>query len=239
MQYALQNLMDSHDTDRLASMIVNAGPAAVCAAGSIRLRHRRVAAVRAGVRRPQAERPRAARAAAGGAAADDVRRAADDLLRHRSRHVGRRRPVRPHADGVAGAEVRTAAGAIRWVGRGGRTRWRSTKRCSTSIERRSRCGETARRCGAARSSSSPPTIRPSFSAFAAADGDETLLVGLNRGDDAVSLEDSARRRARRVEQVFTASGDVDQFTDRSQTAAKRSSPCRPSMASCCELSPKE
>jgi cyclomaltodextrinase len=24
-QYALQNLMDSHDTDRLASMIVNAG----------------------------------------------------------------------------------------------------------------------------------------------------------------------------------------------------------------------
>ena len=25
MQYALQNLMDSHDTDRLASMIVNAG----------------------------------------------------------------------------------------------------------------------------------------------------------------------------------------------------------------------
>ena len=25
MQYALQNLIDSHDTDRLASMIVNAG----------------------------------------------------------------------------------------------------------------------------------------------------------------------------------------------------------------------
>ena len=90
MQYALQNLIDSHDTDRLASMIVNAGQRPYAQAEPIRLRHRRLAAVRAGLRRAEAERPRATRAAARGVIADDVCWAANDLLRHRGGHVGRR-----------------------------------------------------------------------------------------------------------------------------------------------------
>ena len=60
MQYALQNLMDSHDTDRLASMIVNAGRRPYSQPEPVRLRHRRLAALRADLRRAEAERSRAA-----------------------------------------------------------------------------------------------------------------------------------------------------------------------------------
>ena len=100
--------------------------------------------------------------------------------------------------------------------------------------RRDSPGAAARR----RSSSSRPTTRPSSSAFAASDGDETLLVGFNRGDDAVSRGRFRSRRANQSSQVFTASGEVDQRYDRAEGRAKRSSRCRPSMASCCGCRPR-
>ena len=102
MQYALQNLIDSHDTDRLASMIVNAGRRPYAQPErfdyDIGVSPRYVPSY--DVRKPNDRERRDS--AAGRAVADDVRRAADDLLRHRGRHVGRRRPVRP---------------ACRWSGR--------------------------------------------------------------------------------------------------------------------------
>ena len=103
MQYALQNLMDSHDTDRLASMIVNAGrrPYAQPARFDYDIGVSPRYVPDYDVRKPNDRR--AAHPAAGRAVADDLRRRADDLLRHRSRHVGRRRSVRPDADGLAGA----------------------------------------------------------------------------------------------------------------------------------------
>jgi glycosidase len=48
-----------------------------------------------------------------------------------------------------------------------------------------------------------------FLAFRRAHGDETLLVGLNRGDAPFSWK--IPRRDERVSQVFTASGDVGAF----------------------------
>ena len=57
-QFALLNLIDSHDTDRVASMIVNAGQRTVRAAGSIRLRRRCVAAPWFKLQRAQANHRR-------------------------------------------------------------------------------------------------------------------------------------------------------------------------------------
>ena len=89
------------------------GPAAVSAPGPIRLRHRRAGSPRhVGPIRRAGSRTAEERAdpAARRSVADDLRRCTDDLLRHRGRHVGRRRSLRPHADGLGRPGVRARAG---------------------------------------------------------------------------------------------------------------------------------
>ena len=77
-----------------------------------------------------------------------------------------------------------------------------------------------------------------FLAFRRSDAKETLLVGLNRGGEAIQVEHAARSRREVASQVFTASGEVDQVHDRAARTGRRSSPCRRSMEWCCECRPR-
>ena len=213
-QYALQNLMDSHDTDRLASMIVNAGrrpykePNRFDYDIGVSPRYVSDYDVR------QAERSRAARAAAGRAVADDVRRRADDLLRHRGRHVGRRRSVRPDADGLAGDVVRSAAGRSAGPAAagesGGVRRW-----AVQVLSGGDQVSTRQSRAAARRLEFVATDDQAEFLAFRRSDATDTLLVGLNRGGKPFKWN-VPLATGETASQVFTASGEVDQVYDRAE-----------------------
>ena len=99
--YCLMNLLDSHDTDRIASMLANPR-------SRVRPRQSRTGWRR--VRRGQARRGGLSEGQAARAPADDLRRRADDLLRRRGRDVGLGRPEQPQAHALEGSRALRGSG---------------------------------------------------------------------------------------------------------------------------------
>ena len=161
VQYALQNLIDSHDTDRLASMIVNAGRRPYAQPDrfdyDIDVSPRYVPAY--DVRKPN----------------DDERRVQRLVALLQMTYVGPPMIYYGTEAGMWGADdpcdrmpmvwpdtLYEPQQAIRSAASGRPTRWRSTNRCSVFIGRRLPCVATAPHCGAGSLNLWPPTMRHSF-----------------------------------------------------------------------------
>ena len=86
-QYGQLNLIDSHDTGGVASMLVNAGRLPY-AKPEVFDFHECLAPLQSPLRTAQAQRRGTSNSANGGSDANDLCRAANDLLWHRGRHVG-------------------------------------------------------------------------------------------------------------------------------------------------------
>jgi glycosidase len=209
VQYAVQNLMDSHDTDRVASMIVNAGRGPYARADrydydtNVSPRY----AANYDVRKP-----------------NDVERRVQRLITLlQMTYVGPPMIYYGTEAGMWGADDPCDRMPMVWRGvtydsqqlqPNGEPRKADPVAFDDELFGFFRAAIAMRRHSTALRRGGIQFIAADdeggFVGFRRSDGDETLLVGLNRGDDAyrwnVELDDDQA-----VEQIFTASGNVERF----------------------------
>jgi len=209
MQYALQNLMESHDTDRLASMIVNAGRRAYAQPDrfdyDINVSPRYVPEY--DVRKPN----------------DRERRVQRMVTLLQMTYVGPPMIYYGTEAGMWGADDPCDRMPMVWadmtyepqqLDAAGQRRAPDAIAFDESLYNFHRAAIALRRESAALRRGSIEFIATDdaawFLGFRRTDGTETLLVGLNRGD-APYPWNIPLAEGESVSQVFTASGEIDQF----------------------------
>jgi glycosidase len=209
VQYAVQNLMDSHDTDRLASMIVNAGRGSY--AQPDRYDYDRNVSPRYAadyeVRKPN----------------DRERRVQRLITLLQMTYVGPPMIYYGTEAGMWGADDPCDRMPMVWRGTNydpqqahpnGKTRKADAVEFDESLFNFFRAAIALRRDSKALRRGDIRFVaaddQAQFLGFRRSDGNEIVLIGLNRGDDVyrwkVNLDDGQT-----LEQIFTASGDVAQF----------------------------
>jgi cyclomaltodextrinase len=214
VQYAVQNLMDSHDTDRLASMIVNAGRSAYQKADRYdydnNVSPRYVSDYQ--VRKPN----------------DTEQRVERLIVLLQMTYVGPPMIYYGTEAGMWGADDPCDRMPMVWpelTYDPQQTDPSGKPRPADPVVFDEKLFDFFRAAIALRSAS--PALRrgdikfitaddqAQFLGFQRSDNAETLLIGLNRGDDAYRWNISLDKN-QTVEQIFTASGDVSQFTTDAQ-----------------------
>jgi glycosidase len=209
VQYAVQNLVDSHDTDRVASMIVNAdsGPFAKADRYDYDTNVSPRYEDEYEVRKP-----------------NDVERRVQRLITLlQMTYVGPPMIYYGTEAGMWGADDPCDRMPMVWRGvkhdpqqtaPNGKPRRADTVEFDESLFGFFRAAIALRRESAALRRGEIKFLaaddEAQFLGFQRSQGDETLLIGLNRGDDAYRWT-IALDRGHAAEQVFTASGNVDQF----------------------------